>query len=464
MRITRPAAAGIAKTNSDTKSASTSSMARQLLARLENRQALIGVMGLGYVGLPLVREFTTAGSRVLGFDIDARKVQMLEQGKTYIQHLPASHFKQRIKEGLFEPTADMNRLDEPDVILICVPTPLNRMREPDMTYVEATSQAIAKRLRKGQLIVLESTTYPGTTREVCQPLFDATGLKLEKDYFLAFSPEREDPGRTDVTTRDIPKVVGGMGPESSRLAAAAYSQAFSRVVPVSSCEVAEACKIVENVYRCINIALVNELKVLFDKMGIDVWEVIEAAKTKPFGYQPFYPGPGLGGHCIPIDPFYLSWKAREFGFTARFIELAGEINTAMPAWVVHRVAEALNEQGKPIKGSKILILGLAYKKDVDDVRESPSVTLIELLQQLGAKVDYHDPHVPAAKPMREHNITHMKSVPLTPENIRKYDCVLISTDHSAVDYDLVCENAQLVVDTRNATGKKKRSKGKVVKA
>ncbi|MBW7907004.1 MAG: nucleotide sugar dehydrogenase [Phycisphaerae bacterium] len=446
------------------KSAQTANAARSLLSRIERRQALIGVMGLGYVGLPLVREFTAAGSRVLGFDIDERKVQMLRQGKTYIQHLPASHFRQRIREGLFEPTADMERLNEPDVILICVPTPLNKMHEPDMTYVEGTSRAIARKLRRGQLVVLESTTYPGTTREVCRPLFDATGLKLERDYFLAFSPEREDPGRTDVTTRDIPKVVGGCGPESSRLAAAVYGQAFSRVVPVSSCEVAEACKIVENVYRCINIALVNELKMLFDRMGIDVWEVIEAAKTKPFGYQPFYPGPGLGGHCIPIDPFYLSWKAREFGFSARFIELAGEINTAMPAYVIKRVGEALNEQGKPIRGSRILVLGLAYKKDVDDVRESPSVTLIELLQGLGAKVDYHDPHVPAAKPMREHNITHMKSVPLTPENLRKYDCVLISTDHSAVDYDLVCAHAPLVVDTRNATARAKRPKSRVVKA
>ena len=446
------------------KSAKTANAARSLLSRIEQRQALVGVMGLGYVGLPLVREFTAAGSRVLGFDIDERKVQMLRQGKTYIQHLPASHFKQRIREGLFEPTADMERLNEPDVILICVPTPLNRMHEPDMTYVEGTSRAIARKLRRGQLVVLESTTYPGTTREVCRPLFDATGLKLERDYFLAFSPEREDPGRTDVTTRDIPKVVGGCGPESSRLAAAVYGQAFSRVVPVSSCEVAEACKIVENVYRCINIALVNELKMLFDRMGIDVWEVIEAAKTKPFGYQPFYPGPGLGGHCIPIDPFYLSWKAREFGFSARFIELAGEINTAMPAYVIKRVGEALNEQGKPIRGSRILVLGLAYKKDVDDVRESPSVTLIERLQGLGAKVDYHDPHVPAAKPMREHNITHMKSVPLTAENLRKYDCVLISTDHSTVDYDLVCKHAALVVDTRNATARATRPKGRVVKA
>jgi UDP-N-acetyl-D-glucosamine dehydrogenase len=446
------------------KSAKTANAARSLLSRIEQRQALVGVMGLGYVGLPLVREFTAAGSRVLGFDIDERKVQMLRQGKTYIQHLPASHFKQRIREGLFEPTADMGRLNEPDVILICVPTPLNRMHEPDMTYVVGTSRAIARKLRRGQLVVLESTTYPGTTREVCRPLFDATGLKLERDYFLAFSPEREDPGRTDVTTRDIPKVVGGCGPESSRLAAAVYGQAFSRVVPVSSCEVAEACKIVENVYRCINIALVNELKMLFDRMGIDVWEVIEAAKTKPFGYQPFYPGPGLGGHCIPIDPFYLSWKAREFGVSARFIELAGEINTAMPAYVIKRVGEALNEQGKPIKGSRILVLGLAYKKDVDDVRESPSVTLIELLQGLGAKVDYHDPHVPVAKPMREHNITHMKSVPLTAENLRKYDCVLISTDHSAVDYDLVCKHAALVVDTRNATARARRPRSRVVKA
>jgi len=438
--------------------------ADRLLGQIERRQVLVGVMGLGYVGLPLVREFCNSGVKVLGFDIDQEKVRMLAAGQTYIEHLPGPFFRDLMGRGVFEATADMRRLNEPDAILICVPTPLDKMREPDMSYIRSTTQDIAARLRPGQLIVLESTTYPGTTREVVQPMLDATGLKLDQDYFLAFSPEREDPGRTDITTRQIPKVVGGATATSGRLAAALYGLALEKIVPVSTCEVAEACKIVENVYRCVNIALVNELKMLFDRMGIDVWEVIEAAKTKPFGFQPFYPGPGLGGHCIPIDPFYLSWKAREFNMTTRFIELAGEINTRMPEYVVGRVMEALNERGKALKGSRVLVLGLAYKKDVDDVRESPAVTLIELLQQRGALVDYHDPHIPVAKPMREHKLTHMKSVPLTADNLRRYDCVLIATDHSNVDYDLVCEHAALVVDTRNATGKKKRPTGRIVKA
>jgi UDP-N-acetyl-D-glucosamine dehydrogenase len=435
-----------------------------LAKKIKDRELLVGIMGLGYVGLPLVREFCNSGIHALGFDIDERKVKMLKAGKTYIEHLPGEFFKNLIQQGLFEPTADMDRLREPDAILICVPTPLDKMRDPDMSYIESTTADIAKRLRPGQLIVLESTTYPGTTREVCQPMLDATGLKLDKDYFLAFSPEREDPGRTDMTTRQIPKVVGGATPTSGKLAAAVYALALDTVVPVSTCEVAEASKIVENVYRCINIALVNELKMLFDRMGIDVWEVIAAAKTKPFGYQPFYPGPGLGGHCIPIDPFYLSWKARQYNMTTRFIELAGEINTHMPEYVVMKVMDALNNQGKALHGAKVLVLGLAYKKDVDDVRESPSVTLIELLRARGAKVDYHDPHIPTAKPMREHNITDLKSVPLTAANLKKYDCVLIATDHSTVDYDLVCRCAPLVVDTRNATGKKRRDPKRVVKA
>ncbi len=435
-----------------------------LLEKINRKQAVVGVMGLGYVGLPLVREFCHGGFRMIGFDVDAEKVKMLKAGKTYIRHLPGKMFKEFIDDELFTPTTDMDQLAKPDAILICVPTPLNKMREPDMQYVESTARDIAKRLRPGQLIVLESTTYPRTTREIVLPILAETGLKHGKDFFLAFSPEREDPGRTDITTKQIPKVVGGLGPADGKLAAALYGQVLDHVVPVSTAEVAEACKIVENVYRCINIALVNELKLVFDRMGIDVWEVIEAAKTKPFGFQAFYPGPGLGGHCIPIDPFYLSWKAREYGITARFIELAGEINTAMPEHVVNRVAEALNEHGKALKGSKVLVLGLAYKKDIDDVRESPSVELIELLQERGAKCDYHDPFIPVAKPMREHNITHMKSVPLTAKSVKSYDCVLISTDHSNVDYDMICQQAKLVVDTRNATGKKKRPAGRVVKA
>jgi UDP-N-acetyl-D-glucosamine dehydrogenase len=435
----------------------------ELLGKITDRKAVVGMVGLGYVGLPLVRDFCAAGFRVIGFDVDPAKVAMLKAGKTYIRHLPARHFQRLIEERRFSPTTDMKRLSRPDAILICVPTPLDKMREPDMSFVVGTTKQIAENLRRGQLITLESTTYPGTTREVMRPLLDASKLKLERDYFLAYSPEREDPGRTDITTRDIPKVVGGAGPNSLKLAKALYGEVVTRTVPVSSCEVAEACKIVENVYRCINIALVNELKLLFDRMGIDVWEVIEAARTKPFGFQPFYPGPGLGGHCIPIDPLYLSWKARQYGRPTRFIELAAEINTLMPEHVVNRVAEALNEQGKALNGARVLVLGLAYKKDVDDVRESPSVTLIELLQRRGAKVEYHDPFIPSGKPMREHNITQLRSISLTPVQLRRFDCVLIATDHSNVDYDLVCKHAPLVVDTRNATGRKRRPK-KVVKA
>lgn len=437
----------------------------ELMQKITSKKALVGVMGLGYVGLPLVREFTHAGFRVIGFDVDEAKVRMLKAGETYIRHLPSAHFKKLIDQKQFEPTTDMGRLGEADAILICVPTPLNKMREPDMTYVELTASDITKTLRKGQLVVLESTTYPRTTREIVQPILENNDpqRKLDDYFFLAFSPEREDPGRTDLSTRQIPKVVGGLTPASGKLATALYGAVVEKVVPVSSCEVAEAAKIVENVYRCVNIALVNELKLIFERMDIDVWEVIEAAKTKPFGFQAFYPGPGLGGHCIPIDPFYLSWKAKEYGISAKFIELAGEINTAMPEHVINKVAEALNEHRKPIKGSKVLILGLAYKKDVDDVRESPSIELIELLEARGAVVSYHDPFIPNAKPMREHNITHMKSVDLTPAVVKAVDCVLISTDHSDVDYDMVCQHAALVVDTRNACGKKERGKN-VVKA
>ncbi len=439
-------------------------LSETLLKKIADRKAVVGVMGLGYVGLPLVREFCDSGFTVHGFDVDERKVKMLNAGQTYIEHLPGKMFKDYIKRGVFRATADMKELRRPDAILICVPTPLDKMREPDMTYIRGTAEDIAKRLRKGQLIVLESTTYPGTTREVVRPILEQSGKKLDQDYFLAFSPEREDPGRKDITTKDIPKVVGGMTRDSTRVACALYEEALTSVVPVSSCEAAEACKIVENVYRAVNIALVNELKIIFDRMGIDVWEVIEAAKTKPFGYQPFYPGPGLGGHCIPIDPLYLAWKARQYGKPTRFIELAWEINTFMPEYVIGRLALALNERGQAMNGAKILVLGLAYKKDVDDVRESPSVTLIELLQAQGCKVDYHDPHIPVAKPMRAHNLTNMKSVPLTAKNLKKYDCVLIATDHTSVDYDLVCRHAALVVDTRNATGRKKRPAKRVVKA
>jgi len=434
-----------------------------LLGKIEGKQALVGIIGLGYVGLPLMRTFCKAGFRVLGFDVDASKIERLNAGKSYIQHIPGKLIADLVKQKRFSATADPQRLSEPDCLIICVPTPLTRMREPDLTYIHATARTIAAALRKGQLVVLESTTYPGTTREEVLPILEAGGLKVEQDFYLAFSPEREDPGRTDHTTETIPKVVGSIGPASGKLAVALYGQAIARIVPVSSCEVAEACKILENVYRCVNIALVNELKLLFDRMGIDVWEVISAAATKPFGFQAFYPGPGLGGHCIPIDPFYLSWKAKQYESSTRFIELAGEINTAMPEYVVHRVADALNERSKPLKGSKILVLGLAYKKDVDDMRESPSVHLIEMLRARGAEVEYNDPHILRTPRQREHDLK-MKSVTLSPESLAGYDCVLIATDHSAYDYEMVVKHARLIVDTRNATAGVKASKRNVVKA
>jgi UDP-N-acetyl-D-glucosamine dehydrogenase len=435
----------------------------QLLRKIQDRKALIGVIGLGYVGLPLVREFTRGGAKVLGFDIDQSKVKSLLEGRSYIEHIPSSVVRDMLAGGRFDATTDFRRLREPDCIIICVPTPLTKQREPDMSYIEATSRAAAATLRKGQLIVLESTTYPGTTREVVLPILEAGGLKAGKDFFLAFSPEREDPGRKDYSTKTIPKVVGGLDDPSLKAAVACYQIAVDNVVAVATCEVAEAAKILENTYRCVNIALVNELKVLFDRMGIDVWEVIRAASTKPFGFTPFYPGPGLGGHCIPIDPFYLSWKARQYGLTTRFIELAGEVNVTMPRYVVTRLMETLNDRGRSLKGSKVLVLGLAYKKDIDDVRESPSLELIELLKHYGAKVDYNDPHVPCTHKMREHDLK-MTSVPLTPARLRSYDAVVISTDHSSYDYQAIVGHAKLVIDTRNATKNVKKGREKIVKA
>jgi UDP-N-acetyl-D-glucosamine dehydrogenase len=384
-------------------------------------------------------------------------------GKSYIDHIPSESVREMVDSGRFEATSDFDRLDEPDGILICVPTPLTKMREPDLTYVEATGRSVAARLRKGQLVVLESTTYPGTTREVLLPILRQTGLEVGKDFFLAFSPEREDPGRKDFTTRTIPKVVGGHDPASLKAARACYQIAIDTIVPVKSCEAAEAAKILENTYRCVNIALVNELKVLFDRMGFDVWEVIKAASTKPFGFKAFYPGPGLGGHCIPIDPFYLSWKAREYGLSTRFIELAGEVNVSMPHFVIDKLMHALNDHQKPLKGSKILVLGLAYKKDIDDVRESPSLELIELLKDRGAKVDYNDPFVPRTHKMREHDLK-MTSKKLTPSMLAGYDAVLISTDHSCYDWAFIVEHAQLVIDTRNATAGVRGGRSKIVKA
>jgi len=444
-------------------------MRKTLARKLSEGKALVGVMGLGYVGLPLVREFCRAvgskskGLKVLGFDVDPEKIRLLNAGKSYIEHIPSSLIKEIVRSGQFRATADMRELNRPDAIIICVPTPLTKSRDPDMQYVEGTIRAIAQRLRPGQLVVLESTTYPGTTSELAKPILEQTGLKAGKDFFLAFSPEREDPGRKDYTTATIPKVVGADDKASLELACQLYRTAIKNVVPVSSAAVAESAKLLENIYRSVNIAMVNELKVLFDRMGIDVWEVVRAASTKPFGFQPFYPGPGLGGHCIPIDPFYLSWKARQYELPTRFIELAGEINTSMPKYVVWRTIEALNARGKAVKGAKILVLGLAYKKDVDDVRESPSVTLIELLREQSAKVDYNDPHIPRTHKQREHNL-QMKSKPLSEKMLAGYDCVLISTDHSSYDYDWIVRHAKLVVDTRNATAKVKRGRQKIVKA
>jgi UDP-N-acetyl-D-glucosamine dehydrogenase len=433
------------------------------LDRIESRMARVGIIGLGYVGLPLARAFAARGFPVLGFDIDTAKITQLQAGKSYIGHIDSEVVREMRGRG-FEATDQFGRLDEADAVLICVPTPLTEAREPDLTYVVNSAKSIAARLRPGQLVVLESTTYPGTTRQVVQPILEAGGLKAGKDFFLAFSPEREDPGNADHSAPVIPKVVGGLDEHSQKLAAALYSQVVVRVIPVSSPEVAEACKILENTYRAVNIALVNELKVLYHKMGIDVWEVIEAAKTKPFGFQAFYPGPGLGGHCIPIDPFYLTWVARKYGMTTRFIELAGEINTSMPRYVVGRIGDALNERGKPIKGSKIALLGMAYKKDVDDARESPGFELMDLLLDKGAVVQYNDPHIPRLLPSRHYPHLRMESQTLTAEFLRAQDCLVIVTGHSAYDWPEIVGHARLIVDTRNATRDITNGREKIVSA
>jgi UDP-N-acetyl-D-glucosamine dehydrogenase len=421
-----------------------------LLGRIRAGGVRVGIIGLGYVGLPLARAFCDRGIAVLGFDVDPAKVERLGRGESYIKHIPSETVR-AMRQGLFEATIDFDRLDEPDAILICVPTPLTDAREPDLTYVVNSARAIAGRLRPGQLVVLESTTYPGTTREVVLPILEATGLRAGVDFFLAFSPEREDPGNPRFSAPTIPKVVGGLDPPSLALAEALYGQVVVRVVPVSSPEVAEACKILENTYRAVNIALVNELKVIYSGMGIDVWEVIEAARTKPFGFQAFYPGPGLGGHCIPIDPFYLTWVARKHGLGTRFIELAGEVNTSMPVYVVGRVTDALNDRRKPVRGSRIVLLGMAYKKDVDDPRESPGFELMERLLHKGAEVEYNDPHIPALPAMRRYPDLRMSSRELTEDYLASRDCVLIATDHSAYDWDFIARHASLIVDTRNAT-------------
>ncbi len=411
-------------------------LAATLLDRIAGGQALVGIVGLGYVGLPLALAAAGTGLPVLGFDIDAERVAQFNRGESFISHIPTEALNAAARAGRFEATADFSRLDEPDAILICVPTPLTRQREPDMTFIERTTRAIAARLRPGQLVVLESTTWPGTTEELMKPVLEAGGLRSGTDFFLAYSPEREDPGNGAFRTSTIPKVVGGDGAEASRVAAALYDRLVVRTVPVSSTRTAEAVKLTENIFRSVNIALVNELKLIYDAMGIDVWEVIEAAKTKPFGFMPFYPGPGLGGHCVPIDPFYLTWKAREFDRPTRFVELAGEINTAMPTYVVERLALALDAQrGRGLNGARVLVIGVAYKKNIEDTRESPSLRLMELLEGRGARVDYHDPFVPRIPVTRDHaGLAGKASQPLDPETVAAYDAVLIATDHDGIDY------------------------------
>ncbi|EDL61823.1 nucleotide sugar dehydrogenase [Gimesia maris] len=439
-------------------------MANQLEQAIKDKTATIGIIGLGYVGLPLIDAFVNSGFKTMGFDVDQNKVEQLQAGKSYIQHIPSKTVTNWLEKKQFEATAEASRMKEADALLICVPTPLTTSRDPDLSYVEKTTEAIAASLRPGQLVVLESTTYPTTTRDVLLPILEATGLKVGEDYFLAYSPEREDPGNPDFSAAGIPKVVGGIDDNSLRIAAALYEHAVVNVIQVSSVEIAEACKILENTYRAVNIAMVNELKTLFDRMNIDVWEVIDAAKTKPFGFQAFYPGPGLGGHCIPIDPFYLSWLARKEGQTTRFIELAGEVNTRMPRYVIDRLSEFLNQHAKPLKGSKICMLGVAYKKDVDDPRESPSFHLLDLLLERGVDFTYNDPHIPKLPKMRHHNVPAMESQELTPEYLAAQDCVLIATDHSAYDYDFIVKHSKMILDTRNATKNVTSGREKIFKA
>jgi len=442
--------------------------ALSLITKFEQKKAQVAVIGLGYVGLPLSLLFARSGLRTTGFDIDPAKVEKLGRGETYIGHIPATAISQEIKRGLFEATSDYARLRETDAIIICVPTPLDEHREPDLSYIRNTAEAISAHLRPGQLVVLESTTYPGTTDEVVGPILEKSGLRCPPspyatdgrtvvpsetvggDFFLAFSPEREDPGNKQFQTHQVPKVIGGVNAASAMAARALYDLVFERTLLVSSARVAEMTKLLENIYRCVNIALVNELKLLCLRMGIDIWEAIEAAKTKPFGFTPFYPGPGLGGHCIPIDPFYLSWKAREYEFPARFIELAGEINSAMPEHVVANLADALNRRKQCLQEARVLVLGVAYKKDIDDLRESPSLRIMELLRLRGARVDYHDPYLPRLPKTRRYDF-RLASVELTPEALAQCDAVVIATDHSTYDYAFIVRHARLVLDTRNAT-------------
>ncbi len=436
---------------SEMRQQKTSAKGQAVVAKILSREAKVGVVGLGYVGLPLVQLFCKQGYKVVGFDIDQPKVDLLNAGKSYIGHIPSKNISDLLEKKQFESTTDFDRIGEVDAIVVCVPTPLTKHREPDLGAIIATSEAITPRLRDGQIVILESSTFPGTTDEVVKPILEKSGLVAGEDFFLAYSPEREDPGNKVHTAKSTPKVVGADGIDALEIADALYTSIIDATVVVSNSRTAEAVKLTENIFRSVNIALVNELKIIYDKMGIDVWEVIDAAASKPFGFMPFYPGPGLGGHCIPIDPFYLTWKAREYDVPTRFIELAGEINTHMPSYVVSRLSEALNEHfEKSVKGSKILILGIAYKKDVDDMRESPSLVLIERLEAAGAKVEFYDPFIPVIPHTREHdNLSGRKSVELSAKVVEGFDAVLISTDHTDVDYQLVSQKARLVIDTRN---------------
>ncbi len=417
-----------------------------LLEKLRDRSAVIGIVGMGYVGLPLALRYCEVGYKVLGLDIDPAKASALAQGETYIEHISSDKIRRAVDQGL-EGTTDFARASEADALIICVPTPLDKHREPDLSFVVATTESLLPHLRAGQVLSLESTTYPGTTDEVLQPLIESTGLTVGEDVFLVYSPEREDPGNPDFVTRTIPKVCGGITPACLEAGIALYEQVIDQLVPVSSTRTAEMTKLLENIHRAVNIGLVNEMKMVADRMDIDIFEVIDAAATKPFGFVPYYPGPGLGGHCIPIDPFYLTWKAREYGINTRFIELAGEVNSSMPQWVVEKVVEGLNRHRKSLNGSRILILGIAYKKNVDDMRESPSVEIMEQLRARGAELAYHDPHVPVFPRMREHAFD-LASVALSESSLREYDCVVIGTDHRKVDYELVKAWSQLVVDAR----------------
>ncbi len=432
--------------------------------RINEKKAVIGIVGMGYVGLPLALTFAEEGFKVIGYDIDEKKAKAINSGKTYIKHISAERIRKAVKNELLECSADFSRIPEADALLVAVPTPLDDHFQPDLSFVEGTAEQIGPYLQKGQLVILESSSFPGTTEDIMRPILEQkSGLTAHTDFYLAYSPEREDPNNPKYNTKNIPKVVGANSPKSLKLAVALYEAALDKAVPVTSAEAAEACKIFENAFRGVNIGLVNEIKIILDAMGIDVWEVIKAASTKPFGFMPFYPGPGLGGHCIPIDPFYLTYKAQEFEVPTRFIELAGEINTAMPRWVVTKIMDALNDRKKALNGSKVLVIGLAYKKNVDDMRESPSLRLIELLKEKGAEVDYHDPYIPVMPPTRRYHF-NMKSVSLSPENIKKYDVVLIATAHDKINYTKLVKHAKLVVDTRNATVNVKEGRDKIVKA